>query len=290
MKKLSILGISLCLTITIFGTSIQTFASTNTNPQYSIKSNEVLTNKLEKCTTDAERINVLEKTDPTLIKNNLNELNQTVTEAFQEIENVTTQHEANEIVKNSDNIESITLKNIDNEKLSTYTTKQHIELKDGTNLDIELTDAPEDNLIEDILSAKVYKRTRILYKDYGPRYTQIKCRVEYALYPDAYMRTRIGYELHRSKQISGRYIKGYKDEFNKLTSEVFTGPVDGGTSWTKKAKNSSKVSGSQQMYVKFKLKGITLLTWKFKVKLSATVQKFDKTGARLEIIADPQRM
>lgn len=257
---------------------------------YSITSDKELTDALEKCTNDTEKIDVLEKTDPVLIKENINELNQTITETFQEIENVTTQQEADQIVKNSNNIESIILQNINNDKLNTYTVKQQIKLKNGTKLEIELTDAPESNFVEDILSAKIYKQTYILHKDFGPRYTQLKCRVEYKLYPKAYIRTRIGYYLYENKKISGRYIKGYKDEFNELTSEVFTGPVDGGTSWTKKAKNSSKVSGSQQMYVKFRAKGITLLTWKFKVKLSATVQKFDKNGARMEVIADPVRM
>lgn len=247
---------------------------------YSIKSVRKLEKELQKIKTKKDKEILLKKTKPEVLEKHLEKLTEESLQAVEQIENdVQTQKEADKIARESDLISSISI-NEKNDEEGTYNKETEIKLENGCAVKFISEDKPEQNLLTDLLQGTMYCHSLIGPKNYGDRRFTGVCELDYALYPKAELRMRIGYNINKKKKIYGRYIKSYNDSSeNVLSGQTVTHKTP---EFTKKASNKTNVSGKGIFYGKFKVVGKTALTYKYQLNINVKVLNYYSKSARLE--------
>ena len=294
MKKI----ICCLLVIGLFVSSMSISYATSENSlgngnQNRINSVHELEKELKNSNTKAEALEILALADDEVVTEFYQELNSKTMRLVEKIPSDICYREQSELANIANSINGI-------EKINAYAycvgddtvNVEKITLEGGTSVTITVIDGSEAvqstkvrNSDDELISpASVTGATKLMRKDVGDRYTQINCLVEYALYPDTLLKTRIGYTVNDNNTIAGRYIKGYEDSATSIANEVTNTPTDNG--WVKKAANSSYVKAYQNVIGNFSIKGINVLKYEYKVMMTATPKEWGKGYAIMEVTTD----
>lgn len=257
-----------------------------------IKSLKVLERNLELCDSKEEALSVFERTDAQIVASFYQKTTFETIELIEQIPDDICYYSREKVEEIAANIEGV--KSIDvhaYEFCNDIVTVEEVYLDDGTKFTTTMIDGPENNTVmENIPIGEVLPLqgatglVKQMRKDFGDRYTQINCKCEYALYPDTYLKTRLGYTVKSNKMILGWYIKGYPDSAANIANEVENTPTD--YKWIKKAENAKYVAAKQNFDGKFSIKGIPVLTYAYTVTMTAEPTSWGNGYALMKVTAE----
>lgn len=278
LKKLLLL--SCCIMILSNSANSIKAEESDQHKNYDIKSVQKLEKELKKVKSKHDKEELMKKTKPEVLEKHMDNLTKESLDIVEQVENdALTQSEADKIAKENKLIRSISI-NEKNNAEGTYKKETNIKLENGCAVNFVSEDESEQNLFTELLQGTMYCHSLIGPKNYGDRRFTGVCELEYALYPKAELRMRIGYNISKNKKIYGRYIKSYNDNNeNVLSGQTVTHNTP---EFTKKASNKTNVSGKGVFYGKFKVVGKTALTYKYQLKINVKVLNYYSKSARLE--------
>lgn len=255
---------------------------------HKIKNIKEFENQLKYADTSGEISNVIKQADCDTVKDYYAELvdenieiTNNITGALSDLETQDDAEDlADELRKEYRNIKDVDcfMNSIGDKTIITY----DIKLEQG-NIRLTIEDGLEDeDAAESLATTSSALRDMVIKvkKKYGDRYTSINNECAYKGYPKSYFKFRIGYTLHKSKKISGRYIKSYKHEAGQAyLARVTTEPIDGSMGWDKKAANEKNIKAHCSYIQRLYLSGKEVLTYKVSISYKVVPSKWDSEGA-----------